>query len=332
MGRDRPARGVEPGVPLRDGVGRRDGMAGLLVDRTGVRPGRVRTARRAGPLRCGSSSDEAGAVPAPGLHLHRQPRSARLYATALGVYQASINGRPVSDNVLAPGWTNYHKRVLYQTYDITDLLVTGENVIGVVVADGWACGFYGFDAERPGRHYAPAPELLAQVVVTFSDGTEQRLVSDKHWQGTTGAIAYADLLMGERRDGRLEPKGWDRSGYDAAARHAVYCRDLGHALLRADPGPPIRVTEEVEAKSVRRVRAGEVMVDFGQNLVGWLGSRRTSRRAHSSACATARCWLATVAFTLRTCVRPAKLTCSRLRAARNGWSHASRSTASVTPR
>ncbi len=213
--------------------------------------------------------------PAPYLRraftLHRQPRSARLYATALGVYQASINGRPVSDNVLAPGWTNYHKRVLYQTYDITDLLVTGENVIGVVVADGWACGFYGFDAERPGRHYAPAPELLAQVVVTFSDGTEQRLVSDKHWQGTTGAIAYADLLMGERRDGRLEPKGWDRSGYDAAAWRAVYCRDLGHALLRADPGPPIRVTEEVEAKSVRRVRAGEVMVDFGQNLVGWAG-------------------------------------------------------------
>ncbi len=199
----------------------------------------------------------------------RSPHKARLYVTALGVYQASINGRPVGDNVLAPGWTDYHKRVLYQTYDITELLVAGENVIGVIVADGWACGHYGFDAERPSGHYARSPQLLAQVVVTFPDGSEQRVVTDEHWQGATGAIAHADLLMGERRDQRLEPAGWDRPGYGAAAWHGVSCHNGGNALVCADPGPPVRVTEEVGAKSVTRVGDGEVMVDFGQNLVGW---------------------------------------------------------------
>lgn len=201
--------------------------------------------------------------------LDKAVSSARLYATALGIYQLSINGLLVSEGVLAPGWTDYAQRLLYQTYDVTDLLGSGENVIGAIVADGWACGFYGFDAKRPAAHYAREPQLLAQLAITLADGSEQRVVTDKQWQSSTGAVVYADLLMGERRDGRREPTGWDRPGYDASSWRGVSCRERGHARLLADPGPPIRVTEEVTAKSVRRAPGGGLIVDFGQNLAGW---------------------------------------------------------------
>ena len=195
--------------------------------------------------------------------------SARLYATALGIYQVSVNGCEVSDNVLAPGWTDYAKRLLYQTYDVTDLLRVGENVIGAIVADGWACSFFGFDAKRSGAHYARSPELLAQIVVSFADGSEHRVVTDGQWQSSTGPVTYADLLMGEGRDARRELVGWDRPGYDATTWRPVSWHERSEVPLVADPGPPVRVTEQVPAKSVTRSPGGELVVDFGQNLAGW---------------------------------------------------------------
>ena len=169
---------------------------------------------------------------------------------------------------MAPGWTDYARRLLYQTYDVTGLLLNGDNVVGAIVADGWACGFYGFDAKRAGAHYARDPQLLAQLVITLTDGSEQKIVTDERWESSTGAIAHADLLMGERRNGLREPKGWDRPGYDASSWAKVSCRRRGEVPLVADPGPPVLVTEEVQAKSVRTAPGGELIVDFGQNLAG----------------------------------------------------------------
>jgi alpha-L-rhamnosidase len=97
--------------------------------------------------------------------------AARLYITALGLYEARLNGQRVGDAVLAPGWTDYTQRIPYQAYDVTGLLRPGDNVLGVIAADGWAAGFFGFDAKRAGRHYAEAPELLAELVLRLADGT-----------------------------------------------------------------------------------------------------------------------------------------------------------------
>jgi alpha-L-rhamnosidase len=201
--------------------------------------------------------------------LDKQPGRARLYATALGIYQLTVNGRQVSDSVLAPGWTDYTRRLLYQTYDVTEFLLIGENVIGAIVADGWAGSFFGFDAKRAGAHYSRHPQLLAQLVVTFADGSEQKLVTGTDWKCSTGAVAHADLLMGEHRDARREPRGWDRPGYDAGSWRTVSCRERDGALLVADPGPPVRVTQEVQAKSIGHLPGGALIVDFGQNLAGW---------------------------------------------------------------
>jgi alpha-L-rhamnosidase len=196
--------------------------------------------------------------------------SARLYVTALGLYEARLNGERVGDAVLAPGWTDYAQRVAYQTYDVTGLLRPGENVLGALLADGWYAGFTGFDAKRAGAHYGTAPEFLAQLVIGFTGGTSQMVVTDAHWRARFAAIRHADLLMGERHDLAREPHGWDAPGFDDAAWFPVRSRDLDRRALVADPGPPIRVTQEIAPVSVTGDGAGRYIADFGQNLTGWL--------------------------------------------------------------
>ena len=164
--------------------------------------------------------------------------SARLYVTALGLYEARLNGGRVGDAVLAPGWTDYARRVPYQTYDVTGLLREGENVIGALLADGWYAGFVGFDAKRAGAHYGTAPELLAQLVITFADGTASGWSPTASWRGRPGAIRHADLLMGERHDLALEPGGWDAPGFDAAAGAASGAGTVTPAASSPTPGRP----------------------------------------------------------------------------------------------
>jgi alpha-L-rhamnosidase len=203
--------------------------------------------------------------------------SARLYVTALGLYEARLNGQRVGDAFLAPGWTDYAQRVLYQAHDVTGLLVPGENVLGAVLADGWYAGFVGYDARRAGAHYGTTPELLAQLVITHHDGSQQSVVTDEQWQGQDGAIRHADLLMGEKQDLRLEPAGWDAPGFDAAGWPAVRCRERDSRTLAADPGPAIRVTGEVSPAAITRDAQGRQVVDFGQNLPGWVRLRIDSQ-------------------------------------------------------
>jgi alpha-L-rhamnosidase len=200
--------------------------------------------------------------------------SARLYVTALGLYEARLNGHRVGDAVLTPGWTDYNQRICYQAYDVTGMLSEGDNVIGVILADGWYAGYLGFDAKRRGAHYGAEPELLAQLAITYADGSQEQVVTDQHWQAGTGAIRHADLLMGERHDLRLDPPGWDVPGGPLAAGwHPVRCRALDGRPVVADPGPPIRVTEDITPVVVTRDGDGRRIVDFGQNLSGWLRIR-----------------------------------------------------------
>ncbi|MGH3227952.1 MAG: alpha-L-rhamnosidase N-terminal domain-containing protein, partial [Streptosporangiaceae bacterium] len=159
-------------------------------------------------------------TPAPYLRrsftVDQSAASARLYVTALGLYEARLNGQRVGDGFLTPGWTDYTRRILYQTYDVTSLLAGGENVLAAILAHGWYAGFVGFDAKRAGAHYGAAPELLAQLLVTYPDGRRQWIVTDEQWESSAGAIRHADLLMGERYDLALEPHGWDLPGFNAA--------------------------------------------------------------------------------------------------------------------
>ena len=239
-----------------------------------IRPGR--SGRRATPPSGPGPVDPVARALTPAPYLRRpftvdQPvTSARLYLTALGLYEARLNGRRVGDEFLTPGWTDYTQRIAYQTYDVTGLLNQGDNVLGAILADGWYAGFYGFDPKRAGAHYGTTPELLAQLVLRLADGSEQRIVTDGQWESSTGAIRHADLLMGERHDLALEPASWDVPGFGPSDWRPVQVRERDGTPLVADPGPPVRVTQEITPRSIATDNHGRHIVDFGQNLTGWL--------------------------------------------------------------
>ncbi|WP_230860040.1 alpha-L-rhamnosidase [Actinoplanes aureus] len=191
-------------------------------------------------------------------HLSARPVRARLYATARGVYEAALNGTRIGDHELAPGWTEYHQRIQYQTYDVTAHLRDGDNVLSAVVADGWWSGYVGFDARRPARHYGDAPQFLAQLVAEFADGSRQVIATGDGWTESDGPIRSADLMMGQFVDARRHP----------GEQRPVVVLDSGPGPLVAEPDAPIRVTADLPAVEVRAKGDGRYIVDFGQNLVG----------------------------------------------------------------
>ncbi|MEL7498423.1 MAG: family 78 glycoside hydrolase catalytic domain [Planctomycetota bacterium] len=248
----------------------------------------------------------------PAIHYRKQfvptkkIQRATVYATALGIYQLELNGQAVSDHYFAPGWTDYRQRAYYNTYDVTELVRTGENVIGATVADGWYSGYVGFGllvgigTEKIGRYtYGKTPSLMAQLEIEFEDGTKQTVVTDESWKySADGPFRQADLLMGEFYDARMEHKGWSKPGFDDALwSPAILARDAGpqqanfyefenpepgqgpkikpkpvdlgfqRPRLESFPGNPVVVTEELAPKSITE-RNGKFIFDLGQNFAG----------------------------------------------------------------
>lgn len=214
------------------------------------------------------------AQPAPHLRkafeLARAPAAARLHITALGLYEASINGRAVGKHVLTPGWTDYNKRVLVQAYDVTEHLASGENVLGAILGDGWYCGNVG---PRQRQYYGDRPKLLAQLEIRYDDGSSETITSDSSWKASAGPILASDLLMGETYDARYEMPGWDAPGFDDGAWQPVAVFDAPEIELTPNIGPRVARIETVAAKSVKKLKRNTFIYDFGQNLVGWVRLR-----------------------------------------------------------
>ncbi|PRY32469.1 alpha-L-rhamnosidase [Umezawaea tangerina] len=184
--------------------------------------------------------------------------SARLYATAHGVYVAGLNGERVGDHVLAPGWTGYEHRLRYQTHDVTDLVRPGVNVLEVLLGNGWYRGRLGFDGGR--ATYGDRLALLAQLEVTTVDGTVHVLATDGSWTAYESGVVADDLYDGQRTD--LRPTSWAAGPVDVL--------DSRLDRLVAPDGPPVRVTAVVPAVLVWTSPSGATLVDFGQNVVGWV--------------------------------------------------------------
>ena len=218
-----------------------------------------------------------GLAPSPYLRkefpLKKPVRRARMYATARGVYELYINGNRVGNDVLAPGWTDYERRVQYQTYDVTPLLAEGPNVLGAVLGDGWFAGFVGFDPKHRGALYGARPQLLTQLDVEYEDGTTESLATDGSWRSSAGPILFSDLLMGESYDVRREMPGWAQPGFDDSEWYGVEAEEIGDTNLVAQPDEGIRVTEELEAKAVTKPESGRYVFDLGRNMVGWVRLR-----------------------------------------------------------
>jgi len=244
--------------------------------------------------------------------LTKPVREAYVCATALGLYHLYLNGQPVGQDQMAPGWTSYHHQLCYQTYDVTSLLRTGANVIGAHVGAGWYKGMMGFILER--NNYGAQTALLLQMTIRYEDGTQQVLCSDESWLGCCSPVTFSEIYDGERYDARLEQPGWNEPGFvpvmgaalpkgpglpkrdrltqpltdeeKAAQRinaqsylppdthwRKVTSIPFPMSTLTPQPGCRVKVMQELPVQQIIVTPKGETVLDFGQNLTGWVRFR-----------------------------------------------------------
>jgi alpha-L-rhamnosidase len=192
-------------------------------------------------------------------------RRARLYATALGVYEPYLNGERVGDAWLAPGWTDYRERVYYQTFDITGKIRRGRNVLGAIVGPGWFAGRAGLFHAR--AFYGQTPALRAQLEITYEDGSTQWVVTDDSWRRHDGPIVVSDIMDGEVYDARQAIDGWCTDAVDDGAWSPVSTR-VENRRLQAAPDLPVRVLDELPALALSQPQPRRWVFDLGQNMVG----------------------------------------------------------------
>ncbi len=197
--------------------------------------------------------------------------SARAYVSGLGYFELRINGRRIGENVLDPGFTRYDARTLYVTHDVTEALKGGDNVLAVMLGNGWyncqTREIWNFE-QAPWRH---RPKLLLQLHVTFDDGSETVLCSDATWRASVGPIVFDALRNGETYDAQLEKTGWDSPDYDdhgADWREAEIVAGPG-GTMHAQQHTPIRVMGTIAPVAVRGIRPGVFVYDMGQTFSGW---------------------------------------------------------------
>lgn len=219
------------------------------------------------------------AGPAPMLRkkfdLKKAIKAARVYVTAHGLYEAHINGQRVGDAYLTPGWTSYKTRLQYQVYDVTSSLKQGSNAIGVQLGDGWYRGYLAWQDNK--NLYGKTVGLLFQLEVTYTDGTTETIVSDESWKAAFGPIRSSEIYNGEVYDARLEKKDWLTAGYDDTKWQSVKVNDVAKENIIAAESPVMHKKEVFNPIKVIKTPKGETVLDFGQNLVGWLQLKVTGK-------------------------------------------------------
>jgi alpha-L-rhamnosidase len=194
--------------------------------------------------------------------------SATAYVTAHGLYEAQLNGQRIGDAYLTPGWTSYNKRLQYQVYDVTNLVRQGKNAIGVTLGSGWYRGYIGFEGQK--NFYGKDISLLLQLVIRYKDGRQDTLVSDASWKSSPGTIQSSEIYHGETIDNREEKTGWTLPGYDDSHWSGITPAAFPQEKLVGTYNEPVRKHEIYKALRLFTTPAGEQVIDFGQNLVGWV--------------------------------------------------------------
>jgi len=210
--------------------------------------------------------------------VQKEVRSARVYASALGLYELALNGKKVGDQFLAPGWTDYNQRIQSQTYDVTALVRQGANVLGAALGDGWHTGKVGLNWKRV---YGDTPALIAKIKILYTDGSEAWFATSPQWQSAPSPRVLADLQDGETYDARLEQPGWNTPDFDASRWNAVSVVAADSAKLVPQPDEPVRATEILTAKQLTIPAPGEYVYDLGQNMVGVARVRLTGKKGQT---------------------------------------------------
>lgn len=213
------------------------------------------------------------ATPSPHLrtvfNVSRKVVSARLYVSALGLYEFHLNGQRVGEDVFTPGWTDYNKRVQYQVYDVGGLLRPGANAAGAILGDGWYCGHIGW---KPRQYYGDRPRLLAQLEINYTDGTRETIVSNDAWRTAPGPITESDFMHGESYDARRELPGWDTTDFDERGWLPVVTFPAPNISLVPTLGPTVREAQQLKPIAPPVLKgawpAPVWIFDLGQNMVG----------------------------------------------------------------
>jgi alpha-L-rhamnosidase len=203
---------------------------------------------------------------------HGAVTEAKLYATARGVFTAWINGAPVADDVLSPGWSSYEWRLRYRDYDVTDLVRAapdGTVVLGLALGNGWFRGRLGWGGGR--AYYGSELGGFAQLEIVFADGHRQVVHTDETWRAGPSDVVENDLYDGETIDARRRDDGWQRPGFAGEGWVGAHVdADFDASMLTPYTSPPVVRHEQVRPVRIWTSPSGRTLVDFGQNLVGWL--------------------------------------------------------------
>ena len=201
--------------------------------------------------------------------ISKSVRRATVYISGLGQYELHLNGEKVGDTVMSPGWTNYRKTVLYNSFDVTGKLRKGENVFGVALGNGM------YNVEQVKSRYSKfkgsygPPKLLFQAHITFTDGTSLRVVSDQLWRTMPGPITFSSIYGGEDYDARMEQPGWDRPGFNAKEWMEAQETEGPGGRLVSEESPPIKVIETFKPVRVTKPQPDIEVYDLGRNFSGW---------------------------------------------------------------
>jgi hypothetical protein len=201
--------------------------------------------------------------------IEKPVRRAELAICGLGFHETTVNGSRLDETVLEPGWTDYRKTCLYHVHDLTDRLIPGDNVLGVMLGNGMY--------HVPGGRYVKftgsfgPPKLIAQLDIEFADGTSTRVISGPNWKTTAGPITFSCIFGGEDYDARRERPGWDRAPFNDAGWHNAQVCDGPGGRLTTRSGPPLRSRQSLATVRRAQPQPGKWVYDLGQNFSGWPG-------------------------------------------------------------
>ncbi len=216
------------------------------------------------------------------ISISKEIKDARAYVTGLGYFEFYVNGEKVSDDVLVPNQTNYGKRpglekagiplpddfreyrVMYLSYNISDLLQKGENVMGAIVGNGF------YNAPMNWTESYGTPGFIGQIYITYTDGTEEIIVSDESWKASKSPIVMDLIYQGEHYDARLEQSGWNAPGFDDSSWENAVLRKKPEGIMKAHMSPADKVMERLKPVVIIKNADGRYFVDFGEEISGWI--------------------------------------------------------------
>ncbi|WP_149093847.1 alpha-L-rhamnosidase [Paenibacillus terrae] len=193
-------------------------------------------------------------------------KKAVIYATSLGLYELELNGQKVGDAYFTPGWTDYNDRVQVQAYDVTSAIQEQNNRITATVGEGWYSGYLGWQKRKD--TYGDTNALLLQMEISYEDGRSELICSDSSWEATSCAILMSDIYNGEIYDARLEQRAPEHSSLTERKMMQIVPFPLSH--LVAQENEPVRVMNRLKPVELIRTPKGELVLNLGQNMVGWL--------------------------------------------------------------